>query len=65
MAIRERFIINQALISAPAQEAYQKEAAYIPIPSTDIPSRFRRKKGYTGKTVQPYNKNYKSMPKDF
>ena len=29
------------------------------------PSKFRYKKGYTGKTAQKYNKNVKKMPKGF
>lgn len=61
--IHETFIINQALISVPNRETYQDEVVYTP--PSDTPSRFRRKKEYTGKTAQPYNKNYKSMPKDF
>lgn len=63
MAIRETFIINQALPSLPNLGICQSEAPCRPASNT--PSRFRRKKGYTGKTAQTCNQNYKSMPKEF
>lgn len=33
-------------------------------PSRTPPSRFRRKKQFTGKTAPIYNGNFRSMPKD-
>ena len=62
MLIRETFIINQSLIDKPVSIVCQREA---PCRSSTPPSRFRRKKGYSGKTAQTCNKNYKSMPKGF
>ena len=56
-------IINQSLTDVPTAVIYGGSAA---CPRTsEKPSRFRRKKGYTGKTVQTCNKNFKTMPKDF
>ncbi len=61
----ESFILNQQLPVKPADETiYASETVYIPV-LPDPPSRFRRKKGYTGPTAQPFNRNYKAMPKDF
>lgn len=63
MAIRKTSIINQSLTDVPVVGIYKGTAAYAWV--SDRPSRFRRKKGYTGKTAQSCNKNFKTMPKDF
>lgn len=63
MAIRKTSVINQSLTEVPAVGIYNGAAAYARV--FDRPSRFRRKKGYTGKTAQSCNKNFKTMPKDF
>lgn len=60
--IREHFIFNQAIPEKPHDPVIP--TPYIPI-SAPPPSRFRRKKGYTGPTASIFNKNYKTMPKDF
>ena len=64
MSILDAFIINQMPVDVPNMEIYPDKHVYVP-PSDPPPSRFRRKKGYAGKTAQHYNRNYKSMPKGF
>jgi len=56
-------IINQSLTDVPTMIIYKGNAACSQ--PSDKPSRFRRKKGYTGKTAQSCNKNFETMPEDF
>ena len=58
------FIMNQMRFSRPNLEIFPDEYVYVPLPEPP-PSRFRRKKGYAGRTAQPYNRNYESMPDGF
>lgn len=64
MSILEREILNQTKYPS-VRCADVFPAPHWIKPYRDYPSRFRRKKGYTGKTAQPFNKNYKRMPKEF
>lgn len=58
------FLLNQAIPYEPNPTSCPDRVAFIAV-LPDPPSRFRRKKGYTGPTAQYFNKNYKTMPKDF
>lgn len=63
MLNRKTSAINQSLVDVPTVGLYMGTAAQAQVP--DKPSRFQRKKGYTGKTAQACNQNFKTMPKDF
>lgn len=66
---RKVIIFNQHinprdLQDTPAPHISMSSPPYVPLPPPP-PSRFRRKKGYTGLTAQHCNKNYKRMPPGF
>ena len=64
MEARPPFIVNQSLVLVP-RDAPVRPKACAPIRTKAYPSRFRRKKGYRGKTAQACNADYASMPDEF
>lgn len=66
MLICKTFVINQAVPhDYGCGVPYQSPRAAYTGPHEEPPFRFRRRTGYDGPTAAYFNKNFKTMPKDF